>query len=68
MGRRARNRVMSLTLTINGRTTVYAAVVGERDPMEMTLGEWQHAPVLSACALFDHFLASRPTPEVEAHE
>lgn len=55
----ARTRVMSLTLTINGRAVVYAALVGERDPMEMTLGEWQHAPVLSACALFDHFLSSR---------
>lgn len=54
--------VRVLTLTIDGKRLTFAAFVGARDPMEMTLGEWRSAPVLSAAALLNGLLASRSLP------
>lgn len=45
-----------LTLEIEGRTLVYAALVGDRDPMELTLDEWRAAPLLSAAAMLDRVI------------
>ncbi|PDT47284.1 hypothetical protein CO661_13970 [Sinorhizobium fredii] len=41
----------TLTLEINGRKFVYSTLVGDRDPMEMTLSEWRSAPLLTAMAM-----------------
>ena len=40
-----------LTLFIEGKVHTFAAPIGNRDPMEMTLGEWRSAPLLSANAM-----------------
>ena len=48
-----------MTMEIEGRTFVYAALVGDRDAMEMTLGEWRAAPLLSASAMLDRLIGGR---------
>lgn len=53
------SEIQVLTLEIGGKTFTYAAPVGDRDPMGMTLGEWRSAPLLTADALLDRFV-SRP--------
>lgn len=43
--------IRTLTLEIGGRKFTYSALVGDRDPMEMTLAEWRSAPLLTAMAM-----------------
>lgn len=58
-----RPQIGKLILTIDGRRLVFAApLVPGKDPMEMTLGEWMRAPVLSANALLNDLLERRSTP------
>lgn len=46
-------KIRVLTLDIEGRSFAYAARVGDRDPMEMTLDEWRAAPFLSAVVMLE---------------
>lgn len=54
--------VKAIALNVNGHRHVLAAPIGERDPMEVTLGEWLAAPALSGVALFNDFMNRRATP------
>jgi hypothetical protein len=45
--------VTVITLEIDGRKHTFAAPIGDRDPMEVTLGEWMACPLLSADAMVD---------------
>jgi len=68
LGHRDQRQIQTLTLTIGfdgeERTFTYAALVGDKDPMEMTLGEWMGYPALSATAMFKSMMSrySSPSP------
>ncbi|ASJ58945.1 hypothetical protein KEM44_20890 [Sinorhizobium meliloti] len=47
-----------LTLEVNGRKFIYAALVN-KDPMEMTLAEWRKAPTLTALVLLQQTMKDR---------
>ncbi|HEX5934223.1 MAG TPA: hypothetical protein VFY63_08655 [Pseudorhizobium sp.] len=48
-----------LEFELGGRLHLFAAPIGDRDPMEVSLGEWQAWPELSALAMLDRLLADR---------
>ena len=52
----------TLTLEIDGRRFTYAAPMGDKDPMEMTLGEWRAYPYLTSIAMLDLIPGNREIP------
>lgn len=52
-----------LTVHLNGRNLTYAAPIGDKDPMEMTLGEWKSYPYLTSIAMLDLIPSNRKVPK-----
>lgn len=46
-----------LTLEVDGRRHIMAAPIGDRDPMDVTLGEWLACPLLSADAMIQQLFS-----------
>lgn len=51
--------IKTLELTLDGKKHFLAAPIGDRDPMEVTLGEWMGAPALSGALMMDWFMDAR---------
>lgn len=49
----------ALELTIDGQKHLFVAPIGDRDPMEVTLGEWMSAPAVTGAVMMDWFMKRR---------
>ena len=56
-------KLKALELTISGKKHFLVAPIGDRDPWEVTLGEWMGAPALSGALMMDWFMDVRKRGE-----